>query len=174
MTGNLHLVGKKLRVEEFALKDITPTYVSWLNDPEVTRFSNQRFRKHTLASSQDYFESFKDTSNSFLIIREIETDEAIGTMTVYRSMEHRTADVGIMIGNREFWSGGYGQEAWNLVLDWLLSEGAARKITAGTLDCNIGMIKLMERSGMELEGIRKAQELVHGEPHDILLYGRFA
>ena len=47
-------------------------------------------------------------------------------------------------------------------------------VTAGTLACNLGMVKLMERSGMTLEGVRKAQELVDGVPEDVVLYARFA
>ena len=35
-----------------------------------------------------------------------------------------------------------------------------RKVTGGTLKCNIGMVKIMERSGMQLEVVRAQQEIV--------------
>ena len=42
------IAGTKVVLRPFEAQDITETYVGWLRDPEVTRFSNQRFREHTL------------------------------------------------------------------------------------------------------------------------------
>ena len=170
------IAGTKVVLRPFEAQDITETYVGWLRDPEGTRFSNQRFREHTLQTCRSYFASFAGSPNRFVSIRDKTTGDAIGTMTAYANPHHDTCDVGIMIGNRDYWSGGYGQEAWNLLLDWLLAPtgGGIRKVTAGTLACNGGMVKLMERSGMIREGVRVAQEIIEGEPQDIVLYGRFA
>jgi RimJ/RimL family protein N-acetyltransferase len=95
-------------------------------------------------------------------------------MTAYRNLDHGTCDVGIMIGARRFWGGGYGQEAWNLLTGWLLTDGGVRKLTAGCLAANGAMVTLMERSGMELEAVRRGQEMLGGEPADIVHYARFA
>jgi RimJ/RimL family protein N-acetyltransferase len=48
-----------------------------------------------------------------------------------------------------------------------------RKITAGTLSSNIGMQKIMEKSGMMLEGRKIRQEIVEGIEEDILFYAKF-
>jgi RimJ/RimL family protein N-acetyltransferase len=48
-----------------------------------------------------------------------------------------------------------------------------RKLTCGTLACNDAMIRLAERAGMQLEARRRAQELVDGEPVDVLYFARF-
>ena len=173
MSGAVHLRGDKVRLDSFVDADLSDAYIGWLNDPEVTRFSNQRFRQHSRESCGAYLASFEGTPNDFLSVK-TNDGKAIGTMTIYRSVAHGTADVGIMIGDRNYWKGGYGQDAWNTLLDWLLSQGGVRKVTAGTLSCNRGMVRLMERSGMVLEGTRRAQEIVDGEPHDILLYAKFA
>ncbi len=167
------LAGAKVVVEPFGADDLTDAYVGWLNDPVVTRFSNQRFRAHDRESCAAYLASLTGSANHFLAVRRTGGGPAIGTMTVYRALPHGTADVGIMIGDPASWGGGYGQEAWTLVIEWLLGQPDIRKVTAGTLACNIGMIRLMERSGMTLEGVRRAQEIVEGEPHDMLYYARF-
>lgn len=174
MSGAIHLEGAKVRLDSFTDADIGDVYVGWLNDPQVVRFSNQRFRAHSLESCRAYLASFEGSENLFLAIRRREDGAHIGTMTVYRSIQHGTADVGIMIGERSCWRGGCGQDAWDTLLRWLLARGDIRKVTAGTLACNKGMVRLMERSGMTLEGTRQAQELVEGEPQDIVLYGKFA
>lgn len=168
------LAGGKVILRPFGAADITDAYVGWLNDPEVTRFSNQRFRSHSRETCEAYLASFAGSPNLFLSVRDAVDDRAIGTMTAYRNLQHGTCDVGIMIGERTRWGGGYGQEAWDLLTAWLLSDGGVRKLTAGCLAPNHGMVRLMERSGMSREAVRVGQEIVDGKPEDIVLYARFA
>ena len=174
MTAFGHLLSEHLRISQFTKDDITAEYIGWLNDLEVMRFSNQRFHKHDLKSCASYLQSFDDTANLFLSIRLKQDNVAIGTMTAYRNMCHATADAGIMIGSTAGRGRGLGVEAWRNLIEWLLSDGGMRKVTAGTLACNQPMIRLAEQSGMTLEGVRKAQEIVEGQPQDILLFGIFA
>ena len=168
------LRGSKVRIRSFTPADIDDTYIGWLNDPVVTRFSNQRFRPHDRRSCEAYLASFEGTSNLFVSVRRLSDDVTIGTMTAYLQPHHGTVDMGILIGERDCWGEGYGQDAWNTMLAWLLDRPDIRKVTAGTLACNAGMVRLMERSGMVLEGVRRAQEVVEGEPQDIVLYARFS
>jgi RimJ/RimL family protein N-acetyltransferase len=177
MSGlHLHapLRGARVIVRAFQASDLTDEYVGWLNDPETVRFSNQRFRRHSIASCRRYFESFGGTDNLFLSVRAAADDTAVGTMTVYYQRPHGTADVGILIGRRDARGTGIGQDAWSTVIDWLASHPAIRKITAGTVAPNIGMVRLMERSGMHQEAARASQEIVDGVAVDVLYYARFA
>ena len=139
----------------------------------VTRLSNQRFVVHSRQSCLRYLASFEETPNRFLSARRLADDAPIGTMTAYFSPHHGTVDVGILIGERSVWGEGYGQDAWDTLMTWLLAQPGLRKVTAGTLAVNKGMIRLAERSGMTLEGRRLRQEGVEGEEVDILYFGRF-
>lgn len=170
----LRLRGRLLELRTFTEADITAAYLGWLNDPLVVRYSNQRFRKYDGASALAYLRGFDAGANLFLSARRLRDDEAIGTLTAYIAPAHGTADVGIMIGEHSGWGQGFGQDAWDTLLQWLLGPRGLRKVTAGTLACNVGMIRVMERSGMQLEGARRAQEIVDDEPVDVLYYARFA
>lgn len=161
-------------LERFGAGDIGEDYLSWLNDPEVVRYSNQRFVRHDGDSARAYLASFDRTDSLLLAIRSAAEGALIGTMTAYRSRQHGTADMGIMIGDRAVWGRGHGEHAWSGLMEWLLQPGGTRKVTAGTLACNRAMIRLMEKSGMTLEGVRKDQEIVAGQAEDIVLYARFA
>lgn len=167
------LTGKLVQLRPFTSEDISEAYLGWLNDPQVTRFSNQRFRRHDRTSSLAYLASFEGTDNLYMSMRRLTDDSAIGTMTAYLSRHHGTVDVGIMVGDRRAWGKGYGQDGWNVMLDWLAGLENIRKITAGTAAPNIGMQRLMERSGMTLEARRIGQEIIEGKPEDILYYARF-
>lgn len=170
----MKLVTPRLRLRPFQPADINATYLGWLNDPEVTRFSNQRFHQHTAESCEAYLASFTASSNSFLLIEKRQDQQPIGTATMYRNSHHGTADIGLMLGERCCWGQGYGSEAWQASLEALLAEAAMRKVTGGTARPNQAMVQIMERAGMYLEAVRTGQELIEGKPVDLLYYARFA
>ena len=168
------LYGERVLLRPFIEADIEKSYISWLNDPAVVQFSNQRFIKHDHENCSRYLASFADTKNLFMSVRLLSNDQPIGTMTAYVSAYHCTVDVGILIGDKSCWGMGYGQDAWNIMTTWLLKRQDIRKLTAGTSARNKGMICLMERSGMELECRRREHELVDGTPTDVLYFAKFA
>jgi len=168
------LRGQRVLLRPFTAADVTDTYVAWLNDPLVVRFSNQRFSNHDRESCLRYLRSFADTDNLFISIDRLNDLRAIGTMTAYVARPHGTADVGILIGDTSVWGQGFGQDAWDTLAQWLLGARGIRKLTAGALACNAPMIRLMEQSGMKREATRKEQELLDGVPQDIVHYARFA
>jgi ribosomal-protein-alanine N-acetyltransferase len=170
----LNLITPRLRLRPFQAADISATYLGWLNDPEVTRFSNQRFRRHTVESCAAYLASFDGFRNSFLLIEQLQDHRPIGTATVYRNRLHGTADIGLMVGERRCWGQGYGREAWQALLDALLREEGMRKVTGGTAQPNQAMVRIMEQSGMTLEAVRARQELIEGQSVDLLYYACFA
>lgn len=167
------LVGRKVLLRPFQQSDITSEYIAWLNDPDVVRYSNQRFVTHTELSCFKYWESFLNTPNLFISVRTKADDLAVGTMTVYVSVPHGTADIGIMIGQKSVWGMGIGQDAWDTLVNWLIDQRRIRKVTAGTLSSNKAMILIMERSGMRREAVRPEQEMLDGEPLDLHYYGKF-
>lgn len=167
------IIGKKVILNRFNSTDINENYLRWLNDPIVVRFSNQRFKTHDLNTSLKFLSLFNDTDDLFLSIKRIDEGDAIGTITIYFKLQHSTADIGILIGNRQLWGRGYGQDAWKTIINWLIYSCKIRKVTAGTLSCNDSMRKIFEHSGMKPDGIRRAQELVAGRPVDIIYYAIF-
>ena len=165
--------GLRLRLSRFTQGHVNASYIGWLNDLKVVKYSNQRFISHTTETCLRYLQSFADTHNRFYAIEELATGQMLGTLTVYANLHHQTADIGILIGATQHWGQGLGQEAFELAMRALASTGQIRKITAGTMACNVGMVKIMERSGMHLEATRKAQELLDGQPMDVLYYAHF-
>jgi ribosomal-protein-alanine N-acetyltransferase len=163
----------RLEIGRVTEQHLTPRYVGWLNDPEVVRYSEQRWGTHTLESCRAYLESFAGTDNLFLaLIADSDPPGHIGNMTAYVD-RYGVVDVGILIGERAVWGQGYGTEAWQSVCRALI-EGGARKITAGTLSVNKGMRTVMERAGMVPDGRRVGQCVLDGEEVDVVYAALFA
>lgn len=159
----------RLILEPFGEHRISPEYVGWLNDPEIVRYSEQRHRRHTLQSCREYRLSFEGTPHFFWAI--VAKDPAlghIGNMNCYLDESNSTADLGILIGARAAWGRGYGSEAWIAACDHLFRTSGIRKITAGTMAVNTGMLRIMEKAGMREDGIRLRQCLVEGKETDMV------
>jgi len=148
---------------------ITPRYVAWLNDPVIVRFSEQRHKKHTLESCRKYWQSFTGTPHYFWAVTTIDPNIGhIGNMNAHIDNMNSVADVGILIGERILWGRGYGTEAWIAVCNYLLRDIGIRKVTAGTLAVNKGMLRIMKRTGMVTDGRRIRHRVVDGSEVDII------
>ncbi len=164
----------RLRLVPFSEGHLTQRYVAWLNDPEVVRYSEQRHRQHTIESCRQFVASFGDSPH---LLWAIELSEPaglhVGNIAVYVDGPNSIADVTILIGERSAWGKGIGQEAWDAVCQYLLDTLSVRKITAGTLAANHGMLAIMRRARMQDDGRRTAHYLVDGNPVDLVYAALF-
>lgn len=160
----------RLSLIPFTAEFLTEQYVSWLNDPEVMRYSEQRFKRHGVSSCREYMASFEGTANFFwaLVTRDPESGGHVGTATAYVDVHNKVADVGILIGDKTQWGKGYGGEAFRSIIDFLFREAGVRKVSAGTMVANKAMVALMRRSGMEEECRRKRHFLLDHEEVDLV------
>lgn len=167
----LVLQSTKVILRSFARKDITEEYIGWLNNPEITRYSNQRFLEHTAYTCERYLESIKLPSHFLKIMSS--DGVAVGTSTIHVNAHHKTADIGLLIGKNQRWGEGFGTESVRLMIEYIKNDLDIRKITAGTLAINVGMRKVLFKNGMQEEAVRKGQELIEGRPTDMIHYCMF-
>ena len=169
----LVLENSGIRLRPFVSTDITDKFVSWLNDPAIVKYSNQRFGLHTRESCLNYLHSFYGSDNLYFAIEHSLASRVCGSLTIYRQVHHETADIGIMVGDRDSWGQGIGYRAWSMAMSLIIDPLNVRKVTAGTLRSNDAMIRIIKKSGMTLEAVRYGQELVEGIPTDLLYFCRF-
>lgn len=158
----------RLVILPFSEKYLSVEYVSWLNDPGIVRYSEQRLRKHTLDSCRAYWQSFKGTPNHFWAIVRKGDGLHLGNINAYIDLVNNVADLGILIGFHDSWNKGYGTEAWNAVCKYLFDAIGIRKITAGTMEKNEGMLGIMRKSGMADDGRRIRHVLFEGFAVDMV------
>lgn len=165
----LHLAGALVELRTFVVENLTDSYLGWLRDPNLMRFSNQRFRTHNMESCRAYLELFKASDNLFMAI--YYKKNFVGTMTAYRCLAHGTADIGLLV-SPGVQGKGVGKDAWETLMNYLLNTGT-RKVTGGTLRCNEAMVKIMKNCGMHPDGVRVGQELIDGVAQDMLHFAKF-
>ena len=157
-----------LQIISFGREHITPNYIGWLNSPVLMQFSEQRHRSHTFDSCQKYLQSFEGSPHLFCAIIYKKENIHIGNMSVYLDEKNKVADMGIMIGHTVYSGKGLGLEAWSSMIHYLFANRDIRKITAGTMALNTAMLKVMEKSGMQPDGIKKKQFLLNEQEVDLV------
>ncbi|MFF4354234.1 GNAT family N-acetyltransferase [Streptomyces sp. NPDC001530] len=97
---------------------------------------------------------------------------AIG-MADYRDLDPFAgrATVGITIGERDRWGGGYGSEALRLLLGHLFGPLRLRRIELDTWSGNERALRTFRAAGFVEEGRRRSSVRVGDEWHDTVLFG---
>ncbi len=138
--------------------------VSWLNNQDLMKYSEQRFLKHTQASQLRYINSIKEPDQYKKILVE---GHCVGSVSAYIDQINSIANVGILIG-APYIGKGYGALAWGSFCGNLNT----RKIEAGCMAKNVAMIRIFEKNSMRLEGTRRYHFRIGKEQYDhMVLYG---
>ena len=69
----------------------------------------------------------------------------------YTKLEHKEADLGILIGDHKARRTGLGKAAWGAIMKHLFENEGFKKITGGAQEPNQAMIKIFLSWGMQLE-----------------------
>jgi RimJ/RimL family protein N-acetyltransferase len=170
------MIGARIYLRKVQVGDLEGGYVRWMNDPDVTQFTESRFCSHSKEELRRYIlRHTTGMDNLLLAIVLREGDRHIGNIKLGPiNWIHRCSEVGIIIGEKSCWSMGYGVEAISVLAEWAFRCLELHKLTAGCYAPNIASIKAFQRSGFVIEGVRKEQYLWNGKYEDLVLLGRLS
>lgn len=116
-----------------------------------------------------YTEELKNSTKKRFIIETYDGNK-IGTI-VYKSMNFqlRSAEIGICIGEKEYWGQGYGTDAIKRFLFYLFDQWNLNRIELDTWAGNERAIRTYEKCGFQIEGRLRDGSYVLGEYHDKIL-----
>ena len=143
------IVGSKIKLREKKLSDARNDY-AWQSDPELARLDAApvmgiSFPTYLL----DYTDHLRASgSKRYPLAVETFDGEHIGNCTFYDINETSgEAQLGIMIGDRNFWDKGYGTDAVITLVNHIFLNTNLRRIYLKTLDWNLRAQKCFENSG---------------------------
>jgi RimJ/RimL family protein N-acetyltransferase len=152
-------------------------YFRWLRDYEVVKTINrlEYVRPVSFAEVEEYCRRvMQSPSDVFLALHEREEERFIGTVRASRiDRVSRTADVGILIGERAFWGRGIATDAIATLGRYLFERLGLRKLTAGLMRVNPGMQRVFEKLGFREEGVFRKQDFFEGDYVDHIYLGCF-
>jgi RimJ/RimL family protein N-acetyltransferase len=165
--------GENIYLRGLNLSDVNEKYHSWMNNHEVTKFTESRFFPVPKEALEKYVsEKQKDQDSVFFAIIFKENHQHIGNIKLGPiNWIHRLADIGIIIGEKDYWRQGCAVEAIGLISDYAFNTINLHKLTAGCYKGNVGSGKAFEKAGFIKEGTREKHVFLNGEYQDILQYG---
>jgi [ribosomal protein S5]-alanine N-acetyltransferase len=174
----LTLNGKRISLVPFTDKHLnSDQYLFWLQDYEVIKYINRK--EYLLPISFEQVEEYvskigKSSRDHILAVVWNEGERFVGTFKFGAlDWENRTVNLGILLGDRDFWGKGIATEAFELAVDYCFNGLGLRKIVAGCVAPNIGMKRVLEKLGFKQEACLRKQDFIEGKYVDHYKFGLF-
>ena len=154
----VNIEGKLVRIREKKVEDIPDEY-AWRVDEELSRLDATR----PLTMSYDDFLKYSKEEMQFPNFRSkrlaVETIEGvhIGNVMYYDlNMRNSETELGIMIGNKEYWGKGYGTDIVKTLLKHLFEDLKLERVYLHTLSWNYRAQSSFSKSGFrEIRSVRR-------------------
>tara|TARA_A100001011_G_scaffold386019_1_gene461054 strand:+ start:1883 stop:2377 length:495 start_codon:yes stop_codon:yes gene_type:complete len=151
--------------------DVTPKYVSWLNDYEVVKYTEQRHQRHTLETVKEFVINKLNSDDDFYGI--YYNKRHVGNIRIGPlSQRYKIASIGYFIGDRRYWGKGIATKSISMILKLAKNKYKLSKVTAELYAPNIASEKALIKNGFVLEGILKNNAIFEGNRINSKIFGR--
>lgn len=147
-------------------------YLSWINDLDILQFI-LRVRPVSRAEEEEWFSNLSKRPDDLIFeIASLEGGAPIGSCGLHRiNSSNRSAELGILIGDKSLWGRGYGREAMGLLCGYGFDVLNLNRIGLSVYEYNARGVRCYERLGFRHEGRRRAARFWNGRYWDILDMG---
>jgi UDP-4-amino-4,6-dideoxy-N-acetyl-beta-L-altrosamine N-acetyltransferase len=150
-------------------RDDIPTFVRWFADPEVREFLLLN-RPISIAEEEQWFVQQLQSQNAELFAIETNDGIHIGNIGLHDiNWLHRAAEMGIVIGHKQYWSKGYGSDAIRTLLRFAFDEMNLHRVQLTVYEDNARAIRAYEKCGFQHEGRLRDAVYRKGRYYDMLL-----
>jgi len=150
--------------------------VRWQRDTEFHRLADSdpallNSEKKIKAWAEKRFEKGPQPDRYSFTVRTLDEDKLIGFFGLWINLIHSEAWVGIGIGEREFWSKGYGTDMMKLCLQYVFAELCVDRLSLGLHEYNPRALRSYEKCGFRLEGRTRQDVMREGKRYDSFWMG---
>lgn len=160
--------GKLVRLRNYNKEDI-PLALTYMNDEEVNKNLTPGVPyPFTLEDEEKWYamqSGLKDTYN--FAIETLAEEKYIGGCGI-NSVDWKNSNVviGIFIGDKDYWSKGYGQDTLQLLINFIFDEMNIHKIKLNVYSFNKRAIRCYEKCGFKQDGILREEIFRNGQYYD--------
>ncbi len=168
------LYGQNIYLRLLSTDDISDAYVSWMNDYEVVKYTESRFCPQSKETIRQFVINVSDANNFLFGIFSKQSDIHIGNIKLGSiNWIHRYGDIGIIIGDKQYWGQGIATETIALIVDYAFNQLNLHKLIAGAYEYNVGSIKAFKKNGFNEEFVEKEKYFFEGKYINCIHLGRF-
>jgi RimJ/RimL family protein N-acetyltransferase len=161
------LPGQRIYLSPISLDD-AELYAAWLNDLSTTRYLSLAGSQVTVHGERETLERLSKGQNYAIVERG--TDELLGNCGLMDVDHiHRSAEVGLFIGEETKRGLGYGSEALRLICDYGFNVLNLGNIMLKTYSYNERAVASYRKVGFREIGRRRRAHFYGGAYHDLVL-----
>lgn len=148
-----------------------PLFYKWYNDQEVNLWASGAWPPITMLTKDEIWQTFfEGEEHRYVILTEAELP--IGTIGFRNhNIPARSAELFIVIGEKEYWGKGYGTDALSALAGYLFLQWNLHRLELDTWDGNVRAIKAYQKMGFEIEGRLREARYIMGEYRDAVIMG---
>jgi len=164
------IYGERVRLRANEREDLEKFY-AWVNDPEVTQGLALNMPM-SMAEEEKWLNAQRDPYEKPLSIevRRGKGWKLIGNCGVFGfEVANRTAELGIMIGDKSEWNKGYGAEVMDLLLRHCFGTLNLNRAFLRVYAANVRAVRSYEKAGFILEGRLREAVYKNGKYDDVLI-----
>ncbi len=169
------ILGDQIRFRAIEKEDL-PNFVRWLNDPDVSRGLSMRYPLSLAEEENWYAEIIKRPPATRPMAIEIQPDPDkdtwvfVGNCGLFdANWEDRSAEIGIHIGEKQYWDQGFGTKAMRLLCKFCFESLNFHRLYLRVFETNPRAIRSYEKAGFILEGKMREAQFIDGVYVDVLL-----
>lgn len=151
--------GSKIILREKRIEDAADDY-AWRTDEELARLDatrplHMRYEDFTRYSKEEI--SYPNPRSKRLAIDTLDGKHIGNCMFYDIDLDQGGAELGIMIGDREYWSKGYGTDTVDSLLSHIFTTTSLSRIYLHTLDWNQRALRSFSKSGFQaVKNVRRS------------------
>ena len=162
------LLGEKCYLSPLNLQDYE-IYTKWINDIDVSLGVTFASVLMTPEQEKEILKKLSRAEYNFAIV-ELKKDELIGNIGfTHIDFINHTAEMGIFIGNKDYWGKGYGAEAIELLLDFGFNILNLHNINLKVYSYNKPAIKCYQKVGFKEVGRLREAKQIAGQKFDQII-----
>ena len=159
------ITGTHLTLRAWEKTDLE-AFTRWFNDPEITIHLGNAYPCLSPEQEERYMAKMVDEPHKYSIIVR-ESGMLIGNCDLHNIDQHnRSAEVGIVIGEKDYWDQGYGREALGMLLEIGFEGLGLNRVGLTLLDINERGYRCYLATGFREEGRLRQRSFVKGAFRD--------
>jgi len=166
------IVGGKIILRPYYMDDIS-AWQKWDIDSGIQKYMPEQQTEPMSAEEQiGYLKECEiDQTGAYWSIVWKENKKLIGTISLTDiNKYHGIAELGIVVGETDYWGMGVATEAIKLVLEFVVRQIGLRRVVAEYEEGNLAMGKMLEGVGFNLECVCKSSRIKKGTPINTIRY----
>ncbi len=167
------LKGEKVILRPINKSDMS-VFLKWYNDEEVVELLSMYLPITDMMEEKWIEDAFKAKDAVHFVIDAVEGNNSkpIGSVNLH-SLDHRcqTAELGIALGEKDYWSKGYGTEAAKMTFEYGFNQLNLQKISSCVFSPNGRSLRMHQKLGFVKEGVLRRAYFKNGRFMDEVLFG---